>query len=144
MTRSLRITRITATPVVVPSRPDSIMSPELSDDWSNSPLIGKTTNLSTARFPELPKYLLRARTDVGIAGLGETYRDVSVENLRRNARRLIGQRVMDLRWAALPIPEDREYDGFELLMYDVAGKALGLGVSQLLGGRCRTRVECSM
>jgi muconate cycloisomerase len=121
------------------------MSPELEDDWSQSPLIGKTTKLSTARFPELPKYILRAHTDVaGLVGLGETYRDVNVQNLRRNAEALLGRTIGELRWAALPFPEDREYDGFELLVYDLAGKALGLPVSQLLGGRCRDRVECSM
>ncbi len=144
MPRSLRITKIAATPVVVPSRADSIMSPELEDDWSKSPGIGKSTGLSTAKLAELPKYILRVETDGGVKGFGETYRDVSVENLRRNARALIGNDALDLQWSALPIPHDREYDGFELAIYDLAGKALELPVYQLLGGRCRDRVECSM
>jgi muconate cycloisomerase len=144
MPRSLRITKITATPVVVPSRMDSIMSPELEDDWSKAPGIGKSTGLSTAKLADLPKYILRLETDGGVIGFGETYRDVSVDNLRRNARALIGIDALDLQWSALPIPHDREYDGFELAIYDLAGKALDLPVYQLLGGRCRDRVECSM
>src|SRR3954470_2522228 len=100
MSRSLRITRILATPVVVPSRPDSIMSPELEDDWSKSPGIGKSTGLSTAKLAELPKYILRVETDRRITGFGETYRDVSVENLRLNARALINTNALDLQWSS--------------------------------------------
>jgi muconate cycloisomerase len=144
MPRSLRITKITATPVVVPSRADSIMSPELEDDWSKSPGIGKSTGLSTAKLAELPKYILRVQSDGAVVGLGETYRDVSVENLKRNARALVDRDALDLQWSAVPIPHDREYDGFELAIYDLAGKALELPVYQLLGGRCRDRIECSM
>src|SRR3982751_2302777 len=114
MPRAQRITRIIATPVVVPSRADSIMSPELEDDWSKSPGIGKSTALSTARLAELPKYILRMESDGNVTGFGETYRDVSVDNLHRNARALIGADALDLQWSALPIPHDREYDGFEL------------------------------
>ncbi|HTL29223.1 MAG TPA: mandelate racemase/muconate lactonizing enzyme family protein, partial [Tepidisphaeraceae bacterium] len=105
---------------------------------------GKSTGQSTAKLAELPKYILRVESDRGLIGLGETYRDVNVENLRRNARALVGTNALDLRWSALPFPEDREYDGFELAIYDLAGKALELPVYQLLGGRCRDRVECSM
>jgi muconate cycloisomerase len=144
MPRSLRITRITATPIVVPSRPDSIMSPELEDDWSKSPGIGKSTSLSTAKLAELPKYILRIESETGRVGFGETYRDVNAENLKRDAQALIGANVFDLQWSDLPIPHDREYDGFELAIYDLAGKALEMPVYQLLGGRSRDRVECSM
>ncbi len=139
-----RITSIVATPVVVPSRPDSIMSPGIEDDWSKAAGIGKTSGGSTAKFPELPKYILRAGTNRGLVGLGETYRAVSLENLKRNAQVLVERDLDSLKLARLPFPLDREYDGFELLVYDLVGQAHKAPIYQLLGGRCRDRVECSM
>jgi muconate cycloisomerase len=136
--------RIVATPVVVPSRPDSIMSPDIVDDWSKSPGIAKTAGGSTATFPDLPKYMLRGEWRGRTVGIGETYRASDMNNLRRNAAALIGRDLATLQLSRLPFPLDREYDGFELLVFDALGKALDLPVHQLLGGRCRDRVECSM
>jgi len=139
----LKITRIIATPVVVPPRPDSIMSEGIEDDWSKAPGIGKTSGGSTAKFPELPKYILRAETNRGLAGIGETYRDSNVDNLHRNAAALLNKPLAELALANLPIPLDREYDGFELLAYDLVGKELQTPVHRLLGGRCRDKVYVS-
>jgi muconate cycloisomerase len=142
--KAIKLTEIVATPVVVPSRPDSIMSEGMEDDWSNAPAMGTTVNQSTARFAEMPKYILRGRTSDGLVGIGETYRFVDLDHLRRNAKRLCGVNLFELRLAGLDIPADREYDGFELLVYDLVGKALGVPVYQLLGGKCRDRVLCGM
>lgn len=142
--RRIKITSIIATPVVVPSRPDSIMSPGIEDDWSKAKGIGATSGGSTAKFPELPKYILRAGTNRGLVGLGETYRAVNMDNLKRNARALIGKNLFDLQPRRLPIPLDREYDGFELLVFDLLGQAMKAPAYALLGGLCRDRVECSM
>lgn len=140
----ITITSIVATPVVVPSRPDSIMSPGIEDDWSKAKGIGNTSGGSTANFPELPKYILVAGTNKGLVGLGETYRAVDMDNLKRNAHALVGCDLESLKLNRLPFPLDREYDGFELLIYDLMGQAHKLPVYQLLGGRCRDKVECSM
>ena len=139
-----KLAQITATPVIVPTRPDSTMSAGMEDDWSNSPAVGSTVNQSTDRLAELPKYILRGRSSDGLTGIGETYRFVNVDHLRRNAKRLCGRNLFEMRLANLDLPEDREYDGFELLVYDMVGKSLGVPVYQLLGGRCRDRVLCSM
>jgi muconate cycloisomerase len=42
-----------------------------------------------------------------------------------------------------PIPYGREYDGFEVAIYDLVGKKLGIPVYQLLGGAYRDRVLMS-
>lgn len=141
---SCTLTQIIATPVVVPTRPDSIMSAGMEDDWSNSPAMGSTVNQSTDRLAELPKYILRGWTSEGLVGIGETYRFVNLDHLRRNARKLCGPNLFEMRLAGLDLPADREYDGFELLVYDLIGKSLGVPVYQLLGGACRERVLCSM
>jgi muconate cycloisomerase len=139
-----KLTQIIATPVIVPTRPDSIMSTGMEDDWSNSPAMGSTVNQSTDRLAELPKYIIRGRTSDGLIGIGETYRFVNLDHLRRNAKKLCGRNLFEMRLANLDLPEDREYDGFELLVYDMVGKSLGVPVCQLLGGACRDRVLCSM
>lgn len=142
--KPLTITRITATPVVVPTRPDSINSPGVNDDWSASPKIASTVGGKNEAFPTIPKYLMRAETNRGLIGLGESYRAVNVDNLKRNAQALLGKDLFALQHARLPIPPDREYDGFECLVYDLLGKALDAPVYELLGGKCRDKVEGSM
>src|SRR5262249_39597270 len=105
---------------------------------------GRTVNQSTDRLAELPKYILRARSSDGLTGIGETYRFVNLDHLRRNAKKLCGRNLFEMRLANLDLPEDREYDGFELLIYDMVGKSLGVPAYQLLGGACRDGVLCSM
>lgn len=139
----MRFTRITATPVVVPNNPDSIFSPGIVDDWSKSPGIGKTSGGGTDKFPTLAKYILKGATDNGITAVGETYRAIEVDNLHRNARILLDADLMSMPWAHLPIPMDREYDGFEVMVYDAVGQHLGLPIYQLLGGKCRDQVYVS-
>jgi len=139
----MKITRLLATPVRVPTRPNSIQSANIKeDDWSKSP-DGKHVKGGTASVDLLTKYILRAWTDSGLEGVGESYRDVSLDNLRRNARMLAGARLEDVPLAHLPFPPDREYHALELLLYDLAGKALSVPVHRLLGGKVRERVECS-
>jgi muconate cycloisomerase len=139
-----KLAQIIATPVIVPTKPDSIMSPGIEDDWSNAPAMGSMVNQSTDRLAEIPKFILRGRTSDGLVGIGETHRSVNLDHLRRNAKRLCGRNLFEMRLASLDLPEDREYDGFELLAYDLVGKSLGVPAYQLLGGACRDRVLCSM
>ncbi len=120
----MKITRIDAVPVRVPMRPGAVNSPE----WGG------------AGFDDLAKHILRVRTDAGLEGIGETYRGAAEADIRRNVGLLVGKDPMALNLGALPIPKDRAYDGFEVALYDLVGKALGVPVHKLLGGRYRDRV----
>ena len=140
----MKIERLTATPVTIPTRPNSIQSAEIdADDWSKSPDAAHFPKGGTAQIQTLVKYVLRAFTGDGSVGLGESYRAVELERLKRNGRALMGIALEELPLKRLPLPFDREYHGFELLVYDLVGKRLGCPVHRLLGGPFRKRVECS-
>src|SRR5207302_1296382 len=82
-------------------------------------------------------------TPGGLCGIGETYRSVEREEIEPTLNALLGQDVLRLSWRALPCEHPRVYDAVEAAVLDLAGKRLGVPVSQLLGGACRDRVECS-
>lgn len=124
--RDLKLTSFVATPVKVPLR---------------HPFEEVVCEGSSLK-PVSPKYILRAGTNRGLVGIGETYENVSLEHLKRNAIRLLGCDFDHLQINRLPLPVDREYDGFELLMYDILGQELKVPAYQLLGDACRDRVTC--
>lgn len=154
----MTITRITAIPVIVPMRPGTVNSP----DYDQPPAAGKRDAAQgqlaydaaasqgtgphamgglLSDFDDLVKFILRVETDEGLIGVGETFRAASWASIERNRAALIGcdPRRLDLR--ALPFPYDRAYIGFEVALYDLLGKAFGVPVHHLLGGRCRDRVR---
>ncbi len=124
----MKITRIDAIPVRVPMRQGVVNSPAFDRD------------VPLASFADLVKHILRVRTDGGLEGIGETYRGVPEADIRRNIDLLVGKDPMALNLGALPIPKDRAYDGFEVALFDLVGKALSVPVWKLLGGRYRDRV----
>jgi muconate cycloisomerase len=132
----VKITRIEAFRVCVPVRPGSVHSPEFEDSCHQFNWQGRS-------FAEMPKFIYRIQTDENIIGIGESYREVSDEAVRKNIVALLGLDVMKLNLRSLPIPYGREYDGFEVAMYDLVGKKLGIPVYQLLGGAYRDRVLMS-
>jgi len=132
----MKITRIEAFRVCVPVRPGTVHSPEFEDSCHQFDWQGRF-------FAEMPKFVYRVYTSEGITGTGESYREVSDEAARHNIRSLLGLDVMKLNLRALPIPRGREYDGFEVAIYDLVGKILGVPVYQLLGGAYRDRVLMS-
>jgi galactonate dehydratase len=98
---------------------------------------------------------VRVYTDQGIVGQGETT-DASAGNvplIRSFARMLIGQDPLNIDAAFERIrtagvfagAQAGQYvtalTGIEIALWDIAGKALGLPVYQLLGGRVRDRVR---
>jgi muconate cycloisomerase len=91
----------------------------------------------------MPKFIYQIQTDENITGIGESYREVSDEAVRKNIAGLLGLNVMKLNLRNLPIPYGREYDGFEVAIYDLVGKKLGVPVYQLLGGAYRDRILMS-
>lgn len=137
----MRITRIQAVPVIVPARKNAIHSPSLVDPLHMSPVDG--ADAWTIQFDALPKYVLRLYTDAAITGLGETYRGVQPATIEGIARGLVGRDPMQLNLWDLPIPRSREYDGFEIALFDIVGKKLKVPAYQLLGGAYRNRVLVS-
>jgi L-alanine-DL-glutamate epimerase-like enolase superfamily enzyme len=123
----LRITKIELFKVVVPMQDDIISSPELGPD-------------ALTEFPTLPKFILKMHTDSGIAGIGETYRDLNEGQVRRNAESLTGKNIFDLNLTRLDLASHTGYEGFEMACYDAVGKALGWPVYKLLGGPAQAKV----
>ena len=123
----LKITRVELFKVVVPMQPDIISSPELGPD-------------TLTEFPGIPKFIVKIRTDSGVTGVGETYRGLDEAAVRRNGASLEGKNIFDMNLTRLDLPSRAGYEGFEMALYDAAGKAVGWPVYQLLGGLAQSRV----
>ncbi|MFN8445147.1 MAG: mandelate racemase/muconate lactonizing enzyme family protein [Caldilineaceae bacterium] len=121
----MKISKIDTYQVVVPMRPGTVHSPQ----W------GK------AEFDEVPKFILKVHTDSGLFGIGETYRGATQAEVASAIAALLGCDPLRLPLTHLPIPANSAYDGFEIAIFDLVGKALGLPVHQLLGGAHRDRVK---
>ncbi|HZT33677.1 MAG TPA: mandelate racemase/muconate lactonizing enzyme family protein [Bryobacteraceae bacterium] len=130
----MRIIRIETFAVIVPMQPGTVHSPAYEDSCHQFDWKGKF-------FADVPKYIYKVWADDGSFGLGESYREVSEELIQRNIRLLLGQDPMKMNLRQLPIPPGREYDGFEVAIYDLVAGKLGVPVYTLLGGACRDRVR---
>lgn len=136
------IRHVSATPVRVPARPDSINSEGIID---NNPTYTAMFKLgqSFQEFVLEPKWIVQATTDDGLVGLGETYRGATSHSVHVLLQQLAGMDVLRLDWRRLPFTDPRVYDAGEAAILDLAGRTLNLPVHQLLGGAARDRVECS-
>jgi muconate cycloisomerase len=114
--------------VVVPMKPDTVNSPEFDHDQG----------LST--FPRVPKFILRARTEDGLAGIGETGRGVPESAVDEVIASLVGKAPRRLDLCAVA-PRNAAYGAAEQVVFDLAGKAFGVPAYKLLGGGCRARVR---
>ncbi|MFB4424296.1 glucarate dehydratase family protein [Streptomyces sp. QL37] len=151
MTRDLTITDVTLTPILV----------------ADPPLL----NTAGVHQPYTPRLIVEVVTADGTTGLGETYGDTKYLELARPlAERLIGHRASDLNGlfgAADEVAVDAArvtgqadvgglrgvqtadklrlsvVSAFEVACLDALGKALGLPVHALLGGKVRDAVEYS-
>ncbi|MFH1568210.1 MAG: enolase C-terminal domain-like protein [Gemmatimonadota bacterium] len=134
----MKITAVDIWTVVVPTIPGRVHSPE----W-----------VPETGWDQVPKHLLRLRTDTELAGIGETGRGVPLDEVRAGARLLLGrdperlslQDVLGTRgdgteeW--LDVGRGPAYDAFEMAVFDLVGKARGVPVHALLGGAVRDRVR---
>lgn len=142
----VRITDVIVYQVVVPAKADGVNSPEFGP----------------AGWDRAPKTLIRILTDEGIEGCGEMYREVSLEQTLDGGRSLLGRDPLSFSLPALPVgpapeiaqaqarfptrtdemvlPRHPAYDGYEIALFDLIGKALGRPVHQLLGGKYWDRV----
>ena len=146
----MKITHIDIDEVAVPCKPDTVNSPEWGvDAWES-----------------MSRFIVQVHTDAGLVGLGETPRGIAAAPVRAAADALIGADPLALSWQNLPLIPDMSallvgwnapgypprpyelpltlrspaYDTFEMAIFDLGGKALGVPVHRLLGGAYRERV----
>ncbi|MEV0978046.1 glucarate dehydratase family protein [Streptomyces sp. NPDC049915] len=128
-------------------------------------------NTQGVHQPYTPRLIVEVVTADGITGVGETYGDTKYLELARPfAERLVGRQVSDLNGLftvadELAVDASRVFgqvdvgglrgvqtadklrlsvvSGFEVACLDALGKALGLPVHALLGGKVRDAVEYS-
>ncbi|MFE7211398.1 glucarate dehydratase family protein [Streptomyces sp. NPDC001698] len=149
MTRDLTVTEVRLTPILI----------------ADPPLL----NTQGVHQPYTPRLIVEVVTADGITGYGETYGDTKYLELARPlADRLTGRRITDLNGLfGLQLAVDASrvenavdvgglrgvqtadklrlsvLSGFEVACLDALGKALGLPVHALLGGKVRDSVEYS-
>ncbi|MGW0820005.1 glucarate dehydratase family protein [Streptomyces sp. NPDC002845] len=128
-------------------------------------------NTQGVHQPYTPRLIVEVVTADGVAGVGETYGDTKYLELARPfARKVVGRQVSDLN-GLFVVAEEVAVDGsrvsgqvdvgglrgvqtadklrlsvvsaFEVACLDALGKALGLPVHALLGGKVRDAVEYS-
>ena len=125
----MKITRIEKWKVVVPMRSDSINSPEYTSE---------DDELST--FWKVPKHIVRIHTsDSGIVGIGETGRGCPAEAVDQGIAALTGMEVERIDLHRIPVPGGA-YGAFEMAIFDVVGKMLGVTAARLLGQQVRDKV----
>jgi galactonate dehydratase len=115
----------------------------------------KITRLEILRVP--PSWVwLRIHTDEGITGLGEPYLEGHPESViaevERLEPRLIGRdpRQIESLWRDMyegasaykggPVKMSA-ISGIDIALWDIAGKAAGVPIHQMLGGACHSRVK---
>jgi muconate cycloisomerase len=135
------ITGIAATEVIVPAHPGAVTSEGLYRPLHKLP--SAATEAYSIQFDELPKLVLQLRLADGTVGLGELYRDHDWATVDGIAARLLGKDIQSLTLQALPFHHGREYDGFEIALYDAYARRHGIRVVDLFGGPIRTRVQVS-
>jgi muconate cycloisomerase len=135
------VRRVNATPVRIPSRPDSLNSEGVKDDDVQFALKFRTGK-SWPDFPLEIKWIIEIETADGTSGVGETYRAATAENVALAIQGLLGRDVLRMNWRRMPTRDTKIMDALESAVLDAAGKLLGVPVYQLLGGACRDRVAC--
>lgn len=137
----MRITGIEKIKVLVPSKPDAVNSPEVFDPMHALVLVLDGKLARQIQFDQVWKYIYRVKTDEGIEGWGESYRGVNPQVVDGIIATLIGADPMKMNLRDLPIAWSREYDGFEVAMFDLVGKKLGVPAYRLLGGAYRDFID---
>lgn len=115
----------------------------------------KITNIATATIAgNFPWVLVRVETDDGVSGLGEAYWGAGVAELVHRAKPLmIGAdprnivRLVDIMVRCLSGEGSQAgatvtaISGIEIALWDLLGRALGVPISTLFGGRFRDRIR---
>lgn len=115
-----------------------------------------------AGWDQVPKFIIQLNTDEGLTGIGETQRGASRSALDDGIQRIIGLDPLKIALQYIPLQAPRPkvtYPGrdweigggtgvgnathgaFEMAIFDLVGKALGVPAHYLLGGAYRDRVR---
>ena len=139
----MKIARVETFSVVVPLHPGSWHSAAYEPE-------GYTYGGTWVRlhWPEFPIVLLRLHTDEGLIGLGEAPKGIPEAKVRAAADFFIGRDLGSFNLQELPLEtmwfaDPGIYEAYEMALYDLAGKALGVPVHRLFGGAYRERVPVS-
>lgn len=117
---------------------------------SSSPSALRITDLKFTKvdLPPWGCYLIRIDTNQGISGYGEMRDGASVTYLKYLKSRIVGENPCEvdrifrkIKQFGGPARQSAGVCAIELALWDLAGKAYGVPVYQLLGGRFRDRVR---
>jgi muconate cycloisomerase len=139
----MKITRVETITVVVPVHEGSWHSPEfIPEGYSFG---GRWVRL---HWPEYPIVLLKLHTDEGLVGLGEVPKGTSADEVMKSAPIFERLKLDDINLQELPLEtmwfaNSAVYEGYEMALYDLLGKALGVPVYRLFGGKYRDLVPVS-
>ena len=126
----MNINHIEKWKVVVPLKADAVNSPAYDSE-----------DESLSWFGKVPKHIVRIHTDdSGIVGIGETGRGCPAEQVDRAIAVLRGRAVEGIDLHALPLERNDAYGAFEMALFDIVGKQLGVTAARLLGAQVRDRV----
>lgn len=99
-------------------------------------------------LPPWGSYLVRIETNQGISGYGEMRDGASITYLKYLKSRILGENPCDvdrifrkIKQFGGPARQSAGVCAIEIALWDLAGKAYGVPVYQLLGGRFRDRVR---
>jgi muconate cycloisomerase len=108
----------------------------------NSENYGPGLDPGLANFDKVPKHLIRLHTSDGLTGSGETGRGVETQSVEANAKFLTGRDLLTLDFAqpSLGLPARGSSDAYEIALYDLMGRSLGVPVHTLLGGLHQPKV----
>jgi muconate cycloisomerase len=139
----MKITRVETITVAVPLHDGSWHSPEYEPE-------GYEYGGSWVRlhWPEFPIVLIKLHTDEGLIGLGEVPKGIPDETALQYAPYFEGRDLSSFNLQELPLEtmwfaNSAVYEGYEMALFDLTGKALGLPVYRLFGGKFRDRVPVS-
>ena len=131
----MKINAIDVWTVVVPTIPGRVHSAEWVPETS---------------WDQVPKHIVRLRTDSELVGLGETGRGVPIGEVRAGGSLLLGKdpeivALQDIYGIGCEdvqrVGTGPAYDAFEIALCDLVGKMRDIPVHALLGGAVRDRVR---
>lgn len=137
----MKITEIIATEVLVPATPGVVNSQAVDKPLHKLSSAGQQA--WNKQFDEMPKCILQVKTDTGLIGLGELYRDHDWRVIENIAHILIGMDLSQICLQNLPFAKCREYDGFECAIWDLFAKSKNIRIADLLGGVVRDKIWVS-
>ncbi len=139
----MKITRVETFSVIVPLHEGAWHSPHFNPEGY---VYGGTW--VRLHWPDFPIVLIRLHTDEGLIGIGEVPKGIAQHAVRRVAGFFEGRDLWSFNMQELPLEtmwfaNPSVYEGYEMALYDLMGKALNVPVYRLFGGAYRDRVPVS-